>query len=444
MTNEPKENRPPLRPLPLSYLVYDALGWAFAGAMLPALPLLKLTKWGAHLGERLGRFPPDVGRSQPPLWIHAASVGEVLAAEPLVRELKEHRPGLPIFLTTTSVPGRDAGARHVGADRVCLAPVDLGWLTDAAMRKIRPRALVLIETELWPSLIRSAARAGVPVLIVSGRVSARAAERYARVKKLVAAMLQQVDWCLMQSAVDAERICALGADPNRVRVVGNLKFARQASSVVVQGVGDAWTRWLAAAPLLVAASTHAGEEELVLQAMNRLWQRLPQVRVLLAPRRPERFRAVAGLLRHHGIAALRRSEVSDPGPSNARVVLLDTVGELPQYLAYATAVFVGGTFDAKVGGHNVLEPAVFGKPVCFGPHTAHVAEPAKRLVEARAGEQVHGVEDLAAHWERLLRHPELAKEMGLRGRQVVAEQRDVAARYAAEICRCIEQGRTNP
>lgn len=438
------QSRPPAAPvpLPLSYGLYDALGVAVCILAVPAWPFFALTRWGKYWLERLGRGAETVATLEAPVWIHAASVGEVLAAEPLVRELRERRPGLPIFVTTTSVPGREAAAHHVAADAVSLAPLDVAWLTDAAVRKIRPRALVLIETELWPALIRSAKRAGVPVILASGRISERAAARYARIPNLMRAMLGFVDLCLMQSSIDAERICALGAEPQRVRVVGNLKFARQASAVVAQAGENALMRWLAQRPLFVAASTHPGEEECVLQAMAQVWRAYPQARLLLAPRRPERFNAVAGLLQHCGIVAIRRSEFREP-VSEARVVLLDTVGELPAYLACATGVFVGGTFDAKVGGHNVLEPALFGKPVAFGPHTGHVAEAAKRLLAARAAERVQGAEELAAHWLRLLRQPQVAKEMGLRGREVVAEQRDVAARYAAEICQCIEQGRTN-
>ncbi|MCX8072188.1 MAG: 3-deoxy-D-manno-octulosonic acid transferase [Candidatus Binatia bacterium] len=429
--------------LPFSYLVYDVAGAVVSAMAVPAWPLLAWTRWGKYWLERLGRTPQAAPMAEAPVWIHAASVGEVLAAEPLVRELRQRRPGLPIFVSTTSVPGREAAAHHVGADAVSLAPLDVAWLTDAAVRKIRPRALVLIETELWPALIRSARRTGVPVVLVSGRISERAARRYARIPKLMRSVLRCVDLCLMQSALDAERICALGAVPERVRVVGNLKFARQASMVVAQGCDNPLARWLGQQPLLVAASTHRGEEELVLQAMMRVWQHYPQARLLLAPRRPERFKAVAGLLQHNGIAALRRSKFREP-VGDASVVLLDTVGELPSFLACATAVFVGGTFDPSIGGHNVLEPALFAKPVAFGPHTEHVAEAAQRLLAARAGERVRSAEDLAAHWLHLLRQPEVAKEMGLRGREVVAEQRDVAARYAVEICQCIERGRTSP
>ncbi len=429
--------------LPLSYTLYDALGLAVWALAFPAWPVFAFTRWGRYWLERLGQGGQSNPATESPVWIHAASVGEVLAAEPLVRELRERRPGLPIFVSTTSVPGREAASHHLGADSVRLAPLDVARLTDATIRKIRPRALVLIETELWPALIRSAKRAGVPVVLVSGRISERAAARYARIPKLMRAMLGFVDLCLMQSAVDAERICALGADPRKVRVLGNLKFARQASTVVAQPGENALARWLAQQPLFVAASTHPGEEELVLQAMARIWPTYPRARLLLAPRRPERFKAVAGLLQHWGMAAVRRSEFCEP-TEDLRVVLLDTLGELPNYLSCATGVFVGGTFDPRVGGHNVLEPALFGKPVAFGPHTEHVAEAAKQLLAARAGERVHGEEDLAAHWMRLLRQPEVAKEMGLRGREVVAEQRDVAVRYAAEICRCIEHNRTSP
>lgn len=425
-------------------LAYDLVTTGAALCAVPLLPLLSLTRFGQHLRERLSWWPKEARSLQNPIWLHAASVGEVLAADPLIRELKRLRPGLPVLLTTTSVPGRDTARQRCAADAVALLPLDLWWLIERVVQRVQPRALVLVETELWPALVRTMAQHGIPVILASGRISPGAARRYRRIAPLVRAMLERIDLCLMQSALDAERLCALGAVPERVRVAGNLKFARQASSVLVQGRRNELAQELAERPLLAAASTHAGEEELVLEAFQRVLAEFPRTRLLLAPRRPERFAAVAGLVRQRGLVCQRRSELGSSVADETQVVLLDTVGELVEFLPAAIGVFVGGTFVPEIGGHNVIEPAIFGRAVCFGPYTAQVAEAAEQLLAEGAGACVTSAADLAELWGQWLRDPQQAAAMGEKGRGVVARQTEVARRLAEAICHHLEGTLTGP
>ena len=420
----PRRTRYALRPM-LGYVLYDLLGVLLLLAALPVLPVLALTRAGRGLGERLGLLPPAVRTLRAPVWIHAASVGEVLAAEPLVQQLRRRRPDMPVLVSTTSVTGRETARIRLAVDAVMLLPVDLRWLVDRVVRHVQPRCLVIVETELWPALFRSAARHGVPCILVSGRISAGAAAGYGWVRGLTRAMLRHVTACAMQTAADAQRIVTLGAPPERVRVLGSLKFARAAAvpgtvgaPVLAAAFGDR--------PVLVAASTHPGEERLVLDACAPLWAAHPSLLLVLAPRRPERFDEVAHLLAADGLRAERRSRLSGGVQRHTQVLLLDSLGELLDVLPGARGVFVGGTV-APVGGHNVLEPAIFSKPVAFGPHTENVAETAAALLEAGAAVEVRDAGQLAAEWRRVLDDPDAAGETGRRGRAVVDTRAAVAA-----------------
>ena len=410
----------------LSYAVYDFLGAIVSLLAVPLLPLLLASRYRQGLGERLGWLPPAARALRSPVWVHAASVGEVLAAEPLVQQLRQQRPDLQVIMSTTSIPGRETARRRLGADAVMLLPIDVRWVTGRVMRRLQPRCLVLVETEMWPALIRAAARRAVPCAIVSGRVSARSAGRYARVRWLMRAMLAHVSACAMQTAADAARIVALGAPPERVRVIGSLKFARAANDCTTPAAVSALSAQLGARPVLVAASTHPDEERLVLDACAPLWREYPDLLLLIAPRRPERFDDVAELLGRDGVRHQRRREMHGPVAPTTQVLLLDTLGELLNVLPAARGVFVGGTI-APVGGHNVLEPAVFGKPVAFGPHTTNVAEAAAALLDGGAAVEIRDAAQLGAEWRGLLAHPDKASEMGRRGRAVVAARAAVAA-----------------
>jgi len=384
------------------------------------------------LAQRLGRIDPEVSAlaGRAPVWLHAASVGEVLSAEPLVERLRSEHPGHPLFATTTSLTGRETAKARLGVPATLL-PLDLPPLVDAVMRRLSPAALVIVETEIWPGLIGSAVRRGVPVLFVSARISAEAAQRYARVRAVVARTLAGVTAVAAQTRADADRFVALGAPAERVRVVGSLKLARpQASAPPSRPVA------LGERPVLIAASTQPGEEEVVLDACASLWQAHPSMLLVLAPRRPERFEEVARLLETRGLVCERRSHGAQSAASGTRVYLLDTVGELAGFFAGARAAFVGGTL-APLGGHNVLEPAAAGVPVAFGPHLDNVREAAALLRESGGGRQVSDAGELAAFWREALDDPAGARDRGAAAAGAIAARAGVLDAVAEMIGRAL-------
>jgi 3-deoxy-D-manno-octulosonic-acid transferase len=414
------------------YAAYDAVGLVLAVLSLPLLPVLLLTRHGRGLGERLGRLPQAAARLQRPLWVHAASVGEVLAAEPLVRALRRERPDVPVLVSTTSLSGRETARARLGADAVMLLPADVRWIVGGVVRRLQPRCLVIIETELWPALLRAAAQHRVPCIIASGRVSPRAAARYAWIRRLTGSMLSGVDAFAMQSAGDAERIIALGAAPERVQVLGSLKLARDGGTTAAPRQASGPAAWLSGRAVLLAASTHNGEETLVLDACASLWRDHPTLLLVLAPRRPQRFDEVARLLEQRSLRYERLTAMIDAPAATTQVVLVDTVGELLDFFPAARAVFVGGTV-ALVGGHNVLEPALFGKAVAFGPETGNVAGAAALLLDAGAAVRIHHSADLQRAWQTVLDDPAAAAAMGERGRAAIGTYADVAQRTLAMI-----------
>lgn len=414
----------------LGYAFYDVAGWVLTAIGTVAWPLLRFGPRRLAVEQRLGRLPPRAAQLVRPLWIHAASVGEVLSIEPLIKELRRHRPDLPIVLSTTSLTGR-ATAERLGADAVMLLPLDIEWIMRRCVRTLRPRLLVLIETEIWPGLIREVVRNGAPVALVSGRISAPALRRYRQIAGFLRRVLGQVALFAMQTEDDAERIRAIGAPADRVVVLGSLKFARDTAAGPPRPSGT--RRQLPTdRPVFVAASTQPGEEAMILDACVDLWRTRPEALLVLAPRRPERFDEVAQLLDQRRIAYARRSTQATPIRPEQQVLLLDTLGELADAFPAALAAYVGGTM-AKVGGHNVLEPAVFAKPVAFGPDTRNVAAAAEALVAAGGATRIDGAAQLAASWRTLLENPERARAMGLAARGVVERQSAVAAQTAEAL-----------
>jgi len=395
---------------------------------VPASPYLWWKGLGAGWKQRLGRIP-DTLQSLPqrPLWLHAASVGETLAAVPLVTELRRHLPQLPLVASTTTLTGQAVALRELRPDAATLLPVDVLRIVDRALRRVRPRCLLLVETEIWPGLLRAADEIDCPVVMVSGRVSPRSVRRYRWMRPVIAAALRRVSRFGMQTSADAERIIGLGAPPERVCVTGNLKGGRKPAI----NTGPAPIAGLNR-PLLVAASTQPGEEEFVLAACRDLFAAHESLLLLIAPRRPERFRSVAELVEETGLRYERRSAMKESIATPTRVLLLDTVGELAHFLPSALAVFVGGSI-APLGGHNVLEPAAFGKPVAFGPHTDTVADAAEELCKAGGGVTVGEPAELAALWRRVLDEPGLAAEMGARARAVAEERSQAVERTWAIV-----------
>lgn len=382
-----------------------------------------------ELLERLGRLAPEVAglAGRAPLWIHAASVGEVLSAEPLVERLRRQEPGRAIFLSTTSVTGR-ATARQRLRVPATLLPLDLPPLVARVLRRLRPAALVILETEIWPGLIGAAARAAVPVLFVSARITPGAAAVYARFGFLFRRALARVTAVAAQTEADAGRFIALGVPPERVTVLGSLKLAAGGD-----GEGPPCPVALGDRPVLVAASTQPGEEDAVLDACDSLWPDHREVLLVLAPRRPERFAEVAALLDRRGLSWSRRSAGSATVGAGERVLLLDTVGELARFFPGARAAFVGGTLAAH-GGHNVLEPVTAGVPVAFGPHLENVREAADLLLACGGGVEVGDAAELARAWRDVLDRPEAARQRAEGARAELRARRRVAD-AAADLVR---------
>jgi 3-deoxy-D-manno-octulosonic-acid transferase len=407
------------------YLLYTA---ALAVAFLLAAPFYLWKgrgtgKYTASFAERTGRLPaslnPDRDRS---LWIHAVSVGEVLAARALVAPLKERFPGLRLFVSTTTVAGNAVARKSLrGADGFLFAPFDLPGPVRKALDLLNPALLVLVETEIWPNLIHHARRRGTRVAIVNGRLSERSFVGYRRVRPLLERVLGEVDLLLMQGEDHARRIRDLGAPAERVRVLGNLKF----DALDATRVSDELARLLEAVPggpLWVAGSTMPGEEEIVLAALRRVRERVPETALILAPRHPERFEEVPALVEAAGFRCLRRSRLQPGAWRNGSVVLLDTLGELAQVYSLASVVFVGGSL-VPTGGHNILEPAVCGKAVIVGPHMENFREIADQFRAEEALVQVRSAEELFAAVVGLIADEERRRAIGAKARELVDRNR---------------------
>ncbi len=387
-----------------------------------ALPLLALRPGlRTRLSERLGALP-DV----PPgaVWIHGASVGEATASLRLHALLRAR--GYPTLASTITRTGQQTlERREPGLPRV-LAPVDHPWCVASALRRARPRALVLVETELWPSWIAAAARRAVPVVMVSARLSDRSYPRYRRVAFALAPTLARLSRVGARSVADADRFAALGVPKERIEVTGDLKLEpAEEQPALAPDLRAA----LGGLGWVVAGSTHAGEEEASLAALEVAERAGHRVGLVLAPRHPERVGEVEQLATATGRRVRRRTALGRDAPEPGEVLILDTVGELPALYAQAAVCFVGGSL-APVGGHNVLEPVQAGRPVLFGPHTATAREAVERVLACGAGRRVEDADALAQAVVEELAAPEAAAQRGRAGRAALEEHRGAAQRSA--------------
>lgn len=382
-------------------------------------------KYRRSLPERLGRVATWTG-PVPPIWLHAVSVGEVMAATPLALELASRRPDLPLLVSTVTDTGRAVAEQRLPARQYVFFPLDFGWAVRPALDRLRPRAVLLTETEIWPNFIRACGMRGIPVVLINGRISPRSFPRYRRVRPLFARVLQGIGLFCMQTSQDAARILELGAPEDRVHVVGNLKFDLAMAGHTGEGLAVRTMLGLPnARPVLVAGSTHRGEEESVLKAFQAARRAAPNLVLLLAPRHPERLADVEGLLAQAGLQWVRRSRL--PVEELPPVILLDTMGELARLYAAGTIVYVGGSL-VPIGGHNVLEAAAYARPVLFGPHMGNFAEMARIFLEQGAGLQVRDATELGEEIVRLLAEPAAARRMGEVGRGIVDTHRGASRR----------------
>jgi len=440
------------------YLIYNLLSWPVA---LLLGPWLAYRAWRGRLpglGQRLGLIPPVAADSRPVVWLHAVSLGEVKAVAPLLGDLRTQFPGLRIVLTTSTRTGWQAARECLSdGDAVLFPPFDLAWICRRFLHRIRPQAILVMETELWPNLFREAKQSGVPLLLVNGRVSDRAFPRYRATRFFWRRVLAEPHAILTQSKRDAERFLALGAPPERVEVAGNLKYAiRPLPSPIVARL-RAMAEEAGAGPILVAGSTMPGEERFLAAAIRELGQEFPHLLTILAPRHPERFASVGEELRAAGIAFLRRSALSvasqgETSGSNLQaelelpgVLLLDSIGELGAVYELADVAFVGGTL-VPTGGHNILEPACFGKAILIGPSMSNFQDIADTFlrdgrdsgldgVRMGAAVQLLDASSLSSALRYLFRNPDLCRSLGEAARGLVQKELNPMERIRREMAR---------
>jgi 3-deoxy-D-manno-octulosonic-acid transferase len=428
------------------YLLYSFLLAAAAVAAFPYF-LAQGLRHGKYLGSaraRLGRVPPEARSQGDAIWLHAVSVGEVLACQRLVAGLKQRLAGRPLVVSTTTETGLRTARQRLKAEAFFHCPFDFSFAVRRVLRQVRPALLLVAETELWPNLFREAWRAGVPVAVVNARVSDRSWPRYRRFRFFFRDVLGCASLLLAQSEEDARRLRELGAKADRVQSPGNLKYDQE-EAPPLPGWLDEQVRAWAAAGALVAGSTAAGEEEHVIEAFQRLGRRQPGLRLVLAPRRPERFDEVAAMAAGRGLAVARRSAMEPagaPAAGQAQALLLDTVGELRAFYRYATVAFVGGSLVPH-GGQNILEPAQFARPVVVGPHMFNFREMTRAFREAGALCQVGSPAELAPALEELFADEAARNAMGEAARRLLESSRGATDRAIEAIAALLESSQVS-
>lgn len=428
------------------YFLYSVL--TFIGMLLLApyyaVQGFRRGKYWHNLRERLGRLPPELiaraAGGEGAIWIHAVSVGEVLAALPFARELKRRHPERKLFVSTTTDTGqRLARERLDFADGVFYFPLDWNVAIRPAFRTLRPGLIVIVETEIWPNFMREARQRGVTVVFVNARISERSFRRTRRFSRWLsgffASVLGDATLFLAQSEADAARFRELGAPAERVEVTGNMKYDGQPP---VRGAFGDWLAQEIAAqerwPALVAGSVVADEEESVLAGFDIVQRQWRRGLLILAPRKPERFEAAAELARERGWKIVKRSamDLAAPLSEDADVILLDTIGELAGLYSLADGVFVGGSL-VPAGGHNILEPAWFGRVPVFGPSMENFRDMAQQFRSEGAGLQVRSGEQLGKAWVNLIQDPAGRERMGRKGQEIAERNRGATARSIERI-----------
>jgi 3-deoxy-D-manno-octulosonic-acid transferase len=384
------------------------------------------------LAERFGFVRP---LPSPSIWLHAVSLGEMSAAAPLVRALHARYPQLPLVLTAATPAGRARARGLFGAIAdVRFLPYDTPGSVRRFLERSRPRVAIIMETELWPNLFRECERRAIPVVLASARLSEKSVARYRRFGKLFAGVFTRNVTVAAQSAQDAERFISIGATADQTRAIGNVKFDLGLDAGIIEAGEILRAAYGASRPVWVAGSTHAGEEDQLLDAHALLQAHRPDALLLLAPRHKDRFAAVADLLTRRGIRFARRSGMARGAPpmETAAVLLVDTMGELTALYASADVAFVGGSLTA-VGGHNLLEPAALGLPVLTGPSHENSKEIALLLLRRGAALQVANAQDLAALLQSLLDDHAERRRIGVIGKDIVESNRGSVERLLALI-----------
>jgi 3-deoxy-D-manno-octulosonic-acid transferase len=423
-------------------MLYDIGFLIFSILYLPAL--IFKGKLHAGFGERFGRFSGEkraaLAAAKDAIWIEAVSVGEVTLCKSLIPALKQAFPSSDIVLSTVTRAGNELAGKLFSKDAVIIYfPLDLSWITDAVSGLVRPRVYIMMETEIWPNALRSVRRCGARTVLVNGRISDRSYGRYLMARPVMRGALAMIDGFCMQSEIDAGRIVAMGAAKERVGVTGTMKFDAPAAAVPEGGIGtilglDAQNE------LLVAGSTHPGEEEIILSEYGRLSAAYPNLRLLIAPRHVERAGEVEKIVRRHGLNPVRFSALSAQRPARYAqrntVFILDTIGRLNEIYSRASMVFVGGSL-VRHGGQNPLEPAACGKAVLFGPHMFNFRPIVEILLKSDAAVSVADGRDLGGKVRMLLEDRNRMRDLGWNAKRALAANRGATMRNIEAIRRLL-------
>ncbi len=433
------------------YLIYSLVTLLFVAVASPYLcyQAIRYQKYVGSLSQRLGFLPVSFNLDgEPSIWIHAVSVGEVLTARALIPDLRRLYPRLRLFLSTTTMAGQQLAKRNVpGVDAVFYFPFDWALIVRRTLRLVRPKLFIMMETEIWPNLLRECRRAGVRTMLLNGRISSRSFRRYRLVRPLFMRVLAHVDRFCVQGEESKRRLIDLGADVGRISVTGSLKF----DALEVPGLSsrarqrDRVLRFFRVPPsrvVIVAGSTMRDEERAIFRAFRRIKDITSDPLLIVAPRHPERFADAVNLAQQAALVTMRRTELPIDDDPRAEVVVLDTIGELAQVYQVATVVFVGGSL-VDIGGHNILEPAVFGKPIVFGPHMQNFAEIAQTFLANGAAVQVQSDRELEDALVALLTDSVRRARLGAAARALVESNRGARERSLTAIAELLPAERSD-
>jgi 3-deoxy-D-manno-octulosonic-acid transferase len=418
------------------YILYNILLVLLTLLLSPVIlfKLITVPKYRGGISQKLGRIRKRVRtviQGTRPIWVHAVSVGEVMAAHPLIRDLKKKYPNRKLILSTVTVTGNlTAHQRVPEADAVFFFPFDFPWIVRRVIREINPAIVLVAETELWPNFFRELSRADIPSAVINGRISPHSFRNYMKFKKFFSQVFSNVTIFCMQSADDAARIKEIGAPLDRVIVTGNLKFdqkipANQPSPVPIPK----------GSKVITAGSTHRGEEAALLDVFRRLREKFPELILILAPRHPERFDEVEGLINKAGYECQRRTRLKR---TIKDVLLLDTIGELRSFYGICDLAFVGGSL-VKVGGHNLLEPAAMKKPVIFSRYMFNFKEISEALISAGGGILVKDKDELYVQAEKLLSDKDYSWQIGSNAFTVIEANSGATKRTIEAVSKLIRE-----
>ncbi len=417
------------------WLLYQIVLTVIAIFFIPYI-LYRMVGQPGEWKQRFGIYPPEIRdkfKNNSVIWIHSSSVGEVMAAGSLVKSLRRVHPEAKLIMSTMTATGRLLAEKSAGVDMTVFAPLDLKWTVRKALNNFNPALLIVIETEIWPNFIREAKKKGVPVMIACGRISLKSYRWYRLLRPFFKKVLSNVVVFSMQTTGDAQRIANIGAKPSNIKISGNMKFDRAVDLTVTEEERNSILKLLGFAPdkkIIVAGSTRKGEEEIILESYGEIHKSFPGARLVVAPRHPGRLNEITSMFKRKGMGFVMFTKLSREGRNDGgEVVLIDIIGELTRIYRVADIVFVGGSLVRK-GGHNILEPASFGKSVVFGPYMDNFSEISELFISGDAAIQVADKEELTPVLLDLLENPDKRDNLGRNAAELISKNRGASDRNA--------------